>query len=181
MIDNQTDNIVDLTLDNVQEIINKSHKQLVVVDFWADWCEPCKKLMPIMEKLAQQYADQLILAKVNADEHQMLAAQFGVRSLPTVMFIKEGQPIDGFSGAQTEAQVRALLQKHLPDPWESSVQQAKTLQEQGQHSSWMAFRNISNGNALKAPLTVQKPPLAKLTAIRVSSTASLAPELPLVL
>lgn len=128
-----TGNIVDLTLDNAQDIIGKSHEQLVVVDFWADWCDPCKKLMPIMEKLAQQYAGQLILAKVNADDQQMLAAQFGVRSLPTVMIIKQGQPVDGFSGAQTEAQVRALLQKYLPDPWDSLVQQAKELQQKEQH------------------------------------------------
>ena len=128
-----TDNIIDLTLDNAQDIIGKSHEQLVVVDFWADWCDPCKKLMPIMEKLAQQYVGQLILAKVNADDQQMLAAQFGVRSLPTVMIIKQGQPVDGFSGAQTEAQVRTLLRKYLPDPWDSLVQQAKALQEQEQH------------------------------------------------
>ena len=133
MIENQTDNIVDLTLENVQDILGKSNEQLVVVDFWAEWCEPCKQLMPIMEKLAHQYNDQLILAKVNADDQKMLAAQFGVRSLPTVMIIQQGQPVDGFSGAQTETQVRALLQKYLPDPWESLVQEAKDFQEQDQH------------------------------------------------
>lgn len=133
MTEHQTENIVDLTLENAQDIIGKSHEQLVVVDFWADWCDPCKKLMPIMEKLARQYAGQLILAKVNADDQQMLSTQFGVRSLPTVMIIKQGQPVDGFSGAQTEAQVRELLQKYLPDPWDSLVQQAKDLQQQEQH------------------------------------------------
>ena len=133
MTENPTSNIVELTLDNAQEIIKQSSELLVVIDFWIDNCEPCKILLPIMEKLAQQYQDQLILAKVNANDQQMLTAQFGVGSFPTVMLIKDNKPIDGFMGAQTEGQVRALLKKYLPDPWESSVQQARELQEQGDH------------------------------------------------
>ena len=156
--ENSMDNIIDLTLDNAQQIIEKSDQQLVVVDFWADWCEPCKQLMPIMEKLAQQYAGQLILAKVNADDQQMLAAQFGVRSLPTVMLIKEGRPIDGFSGAQTESQVRALLQKYLPDPWDSLVQQAQQFQDQGQHRQALPLLRQAHADS------GQQPGIAKLLA-----------------
>jgi thioredoxin len=103
----------------------------VVVDFWADWCEPCKQLMPILEKLATEYQGAFLLAKVNADEQQMLAQQLGVRSLPTVMVIKDGQPIDGFSGAQPESAVREMLDKHLPSPQAGALAEAEQLLADG--------------------------------------------------
>jgi len=126
--------IIDITPENAQQVvIDGSFEQLVVVDFWADWCAPCKALMPILEKLATEYQGQFVLAKVNADEQQALAGQFGVRSLPTVMFIKEGKPVDGFTGAQTEPQVREILAKHLPSPWAGLIEQATEHQQQGEH------------------------------------------------
>ncbi len=121
-------NIVDITPENAQaEIVEKSFKQPVLVDFWADWCAPCKNLAPVLEKLAAEYTDQLTLAKINADEQQMLAAQFGVQSLPTVLIVKDGRPVDGFAGAQPETQVRELLDKYLPKPWDAMFTQAQEL------------------------------------------------------
>jgi len=90
-------------------LIEESHNRPVVVDFWADWCEPCKVLMPMLEKIAEEYNGAFLLAKVNADEQGMIAQQFGVRSLPTVMVIQNGQPVDGFAGAQPENAVREML------------------------------------------------------------------------
>lgn len=127
--------IIDVTQENAQQVlVEESQNRLVVVDFWADWCEPCKTLMPILEKLAAEYNGQFLLAKVNADELQPIAQQLGVRSLPTVMFMKNGQPVDGFAGAQPEVQIRELLQKHLPAPWQAQIDQANEFMQQGNFS-----------------------------------------------
>ncbi|MFC3116794.1 thioredoxin [Cellvibrio fontiphilus] len=126
---------VDISLENAQQyLIDESFKRPVVIDFWAEWCGPCKNLMPVLEKLATEYAGAFLLAKVNADDLQMISSQFGVRSLPTVMVMKDGQPIDGFAGALPEVQVRELLSKHLPKPWEAPLQQARELISQSQYS-----------------------------------------------
>ena len=124
--------IVDVTAENAQQVlIEESMQRPVVVDFWADWCEPCKQLMPVLEKLAKEYAGQFLLAKVNADSEQMLAGQLGVRSLPTVMVLKEGQPVDGFAGVQPESQIREMLDKYLPKPWDLKLEQGQKLVAEG--------------------------------------------------
>ena len=138
-MDTQT-HIVNIDESNAQQLlIDESFNRPVVVDFWADWCEPCKQLMPVLEKLANEYAGAFLLAKVNADEQQGLAGQLGVRSLPTVMVIKEGQPVDGFAGAQPESAVRELLQKHLPSPWDAKIEEANELLESGDTAAAIAL------------------------------------------
>lgn len=114
-----------------QYLIEESMQRPVVIDFWADWCEPCKVLMPLLEKLATEYAGAFLLAKVNADDQQMIAQQFGVRSLPTVMVMRDGQPVDGFAGAQSEQAVREMLEKHLPSPYEAALVEANAMLEAG--------------------------------------------------
>lgn len=121
-------NIVEITLENAKTyLIDESFKRPVLVDFWADWCAPCKNLMPVLEKIANTAQGAFLLAKVNSDDLGMLAAQFGVRSLPTVMLMKDGQPVDGFTGALPEVEVQAFLDKHLPKPWAASVSAALDL------------------------------------------------------
>ena len=125
-------NIVNITMENVQqELLEASNHKLIMIDFWADWCEPCKQLMPVLEKLAMEYQEQLVLAKINCDEQQQIAMQFGVKSLPTVVLFKNGQPVDGFAGVQPESEIRELLGKHLPKPQDEMFEQATSLvQEQ---------------------------------------------------
>ncbi|MFV0276730.1 MAG: thioredoxin [Parahaliea sp.] len=120
------DTVVNIDESNAARLlIDESHQRPVVVDFWADWCEPCKVLMPLLEKIAAEYQGAFLLAKVNADQQPMITQQFGVRSLPTVMVMVNGQPVDGFAGAQSEAQVRQMLEKYLPRPWDGLLQMAQ--------------------------------------------------------
>ncbi|MBP6699731.1 MAG: thioredoxin [Halioglobus sp.] len=131
--------IVDINESNAaQLLIEESHARPVVVDFWASWCEPCKVLMPLLEKIANEYRGAFLLAKVNADEQQMIAQQFGVRSLPTVMVIQNGRPVDGFVGAKPEAQVRQLLEKYLPKPWDGLLQTAQAAMDAGDFAGALA-------------------------------------------
>jgi len=119
---------VDLTLENFQSVfIETSKEKLVMIDFWADWCEPCKNLMPILDKLAVEFQQQLVLAKVNCDEQQQIAAQFQIRSLPTVMLVKDGQPLDGFAGVKTEGEIREFIKQHLPAPEEALLTEGLAL------------------------------------------------------
>lgn len=130
-----SDFILDISAENAQQLlIDESSRRPVLVDVWADWCQPCKTLMPILEKLAREYDGQFLLARINADEQQGLAAQLGVRSLPTVILIKDGQPSDGFTGVQPESVIRELLDKYLPKPWDAMLSQALSLAESGELS-----------------------------------------------
>ncbi len=92
--------IFDANAQNFQQVMESSYQVPILVDFWADWCQPCKTLMPILAKLANEYQGAFILIKVNSDEQQQLAAQFGVRNLPTVKVIKDGRIVDEFMGVQ---------------------------------------------------------------------------------
>ncbi len=133
-------NVVDIDQNNAQQyLIDESFNRPVVVDFWADWCAPCKQLMPLLEKLADEYAGAFLLAKINADEQQGISQQLGVRSLPTVMVFKDGQPVDGFAGAQPETAVREMLQKHLPSPWDAKIAEATELLDQGDTAGALAL------------------------------------------
>ena len=137
---NATETIVNIDEGNAARyLIEESMQRPVVIDFWADWCEPCKALMPVLEKLAAEYNGAFLLAKVNADEQQMITQQFGVRSLPTVMVMQNGQPVDGFAGAQPEKQVREMLEKYLPSPFEGMLAEAEDKLASGDTAAAVAL------------------------------------------
>jgi putative thioredoxin len=98
------------------EVLQASLQTPVLVDFWATWCGPCRTLGPILEKLADEYAGAFRLAKIDCDKEQQLAGMFGVRSIPTVVLIQDGQIADAFSGALPESQVREFLKRHGIEP-----------------------------------------------------------------
>ena len=120
--------MIDVTIENFEnEVIAASMDQPVLVDFWAPWCGPCKTIGPILEKLETEFAGGFKLAKINSDEEQQLAAAFGIRSIPTVVLLKNGQPVDGFMGALPEGKVREFLSKHVtpgePEPEEEPAEE----------------------------------------------------------
>ena len=111
-----------------QLVIENSFQKPVLVDFWAEWCAPCKALLPVLAKITESYRGELLLAKVNCDIEQEIVARFGIQSLPTVVLFKDGQPVDGFSGAQPESAIRALLRPHVAEPAPEAVDPMETAQ-----------------------------------------------------
>ncbi len=144
--------VVEVTLENARQVlIEESMQRLVVVDFWADWCAPCKALMPVLEKLAAEYDGRLLLAKVNADQQPDIAAQFGIRSLPTVILMLDGQPVDAFQGAQPETEIRRILDKHLPQPWAGLLDEASRKLQVGDAEGALPLLRQAHELSGKAP------------------------------
>ena len=107
--------MIDVTTENFEsEVIAASMTQPVLVDFWAPWCGPCKVIGPLLEKLEVAYAGRFKLVKIDSDQEQQIAAAFGIKSIPTVILLMNGQPVDGFMGALPEGKIREFLDKHLP-------------------------------------------------------------------
>ena len=124
--------VIDVTAENFQAVILEgSMVQPVLVDFWAEWCQPCKTLMPMLAKLADEYQGAFVLAKINTEEQQELAGQFQIRSIPACKLFVNGQMADEFTGALPEEQLRAFLDKHIPRESDNLVEQAQQLLQQG--------------------------------------------------
>ena len=104
----------------------------MLVDFWAEWCGPCRALTPILEKLANEFQGRFLVVKVDTDQEQEVARQFGIRSLPTVKLFKDGVVVDEFLGVQPESGVRAFIEQYVSRESDDARAQARTLRDKGQ-------------------------------------------------
>ena len=128
--------VIDVSEENFeQEVIKESMKRLVLVDFWAPWCGPCRNLTPIMEKLAAELDGQFLLAKINSDENPAIASEFGVRGIPNVKAFSGGKLIDEFTGALPEGMVRQFIERLLPSPAELERREAMKAYNAGEAQS----------------------------------------------
>ena len=105
--------IVDVTRDTFQQVMETSFEVPVLMDFWASWCQPCHMIMPVLAGLAEEYQGKFLLAKLNTEEEQEVAARFGIRSIPTVKLFRDGQPVDEFMGALPERAIREFIDRHV--------------------------------------------------------------------
>jgi putative thioredoxin len=137
--------IFDATLENFQDNVMEASMQTpVLVDVWAQWCAPCKQLTPVLEKLAEDYKGGFLLAKVDAEQQEQLTASLGVKSLPTVILVKNGQAVDGFNSALPETEIRKVLDKHVEAPEEAPYDAAHRLWEEGDAEGAMAILSELN-------------------------------------
>lgn len=114
------------------DVVAESMNRPVVVDLWAPWCGPCRTLGPLIEKVVNETDGKVLLAKINVDENQAASQAFRVQSIPAVYALKDGQIVDGFMGAQPEAEIRAFVEKLLPSAQESRLEE---LLEAGDETS----------------------------------------------
>lgn len=105
-------NVIEVTQDNFREIVVESDKP-VIVDFWAEWCGPCKKLSPVLEEVAEELGDQVTVAKVNVDDERTLGAMFQIMSIPAVLFFKDGEKVDEVIGLRPKNEIVDKIQAQL--------------------------------------------------------------------
>ncbi|CDG48642.1 co-chaperone YbbN [Serratia symbiotica] len=126
--------VVDINENNLHQTLEQSISIPVLLYFWSERSQHCLQLTPVLEKLAAEYVGQWVLAKVDCDTEQMIAAQFGLRSIPAVYLFKDGQPVDGFQGPQSEAIIREFLQRFLPKEEDLKLSQATELLAEAQYA-----------------------------------------------
>ena len=132
--------VIDVNAENFSDVVmSGSHQRAVLLYFWAEWCEPCKELGPILAKLAESYRGGLVVARVDCDKEQQLAMQVGVQSLPTALLVKDGQPVDQFMGALSEAEVRQFLDRYVEAPPSDPKEEARERLAQGDAAGALPF------------------------------------------
>ena len=128
-------NVIEVTESSFQQqVIEKSAEIPVLVDFWADWCAPCKMQLPVLLKLAGEYPGQLQIAKINTEQERVLAEQHAIRSLPTLRLYRHGEVVKEVLGAQPEAALRTLIDAYIERESDRRLQQAIELDAQGRRS-----------------------------------------------
>jgi len=122
-----------------ERVLAASHQLPVVVDFWAEWCAPCRALAPLLAKLVAEYGGRFVLAKVNTERAQQLARDHGIRSIPTVKIFKDGVVVEEFLGLLPESSLRVLLDRHVPRSSDAQREQAETLLAGGDSAGAIAL------------------------------------------
>ena len=181
----------------VKDVIEASKSALVLVDFWATWCQPCKQLTPALEKVVKGYGGKVRLVKMDIDAHPQIPQQMRVQSVPTVYAFKDGRPLDGFQGAQPESAIKAFIDRLLGDDAGDDIQAAldqaagavtagdlqgavevyaAILQEDGQHPqavAGLANCYLLSGDVERAEQTIalarpEKPEAPALVSVRAA-------------
>lgn len=164
-----------------KDVIEKSSEVPVLVDFWAEWCGPCKILGPVLEKLASQANGDWVLAKVDTDKNQQLAAQYGIRGIPNCKLFSKGKVINEFTGALPEQHVREWLKKSIPGKFAAQIEKAKKLLADGNITDAKVILenvhagdiNNNNVNALLSKILLFEDPKE---AVRLAQTVDLSSE-----
>jgi putative thioredoxin len=145
---------IDATVENfMTAVVEASNTTPVLVDFWAPWCGPCRTLMPLLDRIADDYQGRFILAKVNTEEQQQLAAHFQIRSIPTVMLVHHGEVVDQFMGLQPEATIKAMLDRHVPAAVAAAV--ASSTQQSAARPEDVAARLLDLRDAAAAAAAIE--------------------------
>lgn len=161
-----------------QQVIELSKQQPILVDFWADWCQPCKVLIPLLHKLSNDYKGEFLLAKVNADEQSEIVTTAGVRNLPTVKLYINGDVVDEFTGAKSEAELIQFLDKHIESENSKKIKQALTLSDAGEHEQAIELlkeMNQADPRDIKVHITIAQ---AYLNAADYENCSAILKSLP---
>lgn len=153
--------IVNVTNENfAAEVIERSKQVPVLVDFWAEWCAPCKMLLPVLTKLAEDYQGQFILAKVNTDQQQALASEYQIRSIPTLKLFRYGTVVEEIMGAQSEAVLRDMIDRHRERPADKIRLEATKAEITGNYDA--AIRLLNEAKELDPSYTATTLDLARV-------------------